>query len=83
MPTPMRFYTEAARRFGKVDPTDSRAIENFFVETFKTLPKKKKEEIIRFLLSGEGSPEKPWNAEDFKPEPKKSTKARKTTKKKK
>lgn len=54
MPTPMSAYIEAARKFGKVDPTDEKAIDKFFVDTFPSLPAKKQEQVLSFLLAHEG-----------------------------
>lgn len=59
MPTPMSAYVEAARKFGKVDPTDEKAIDKFFVETFPSLPAKKQEQVLSFLLAHEGPAENP------------------------
>jgi hypothetical protein len=54
MPTPMSAYVEAARKFGKVDPTDEKAIDQFFVATFPSLPPKKQKQVLSFLLAHEG-----------------------------
>ncbi len=54
MPTAMKWYKEAAKKYGGVDPTDEKAVEDFFVETFPTLESAKKEEVLRYLLSHEG-----------------------------
>lgn len=56
MPTPMRFYGEAAKKWGGIDPADTKAVESFFAETFSSLPAPIREEILRFLLSNETSP---------------------------
>jgi hypothetical protein len=56
MPTPMAAYSEAAQRFGNVDPTNATAVEAFFVETFPQLGGQRQEEILAYLLSREGAP---------------------------
>jgi hypothetical protein len=50
----MSAYIEAARKFGRVDPADEKAIDRFFVVTFPSLPAKKQEEVLSFLLAHEG-----------------------------
>ena len=54
MPTAMKWYREAAKRYGGVDPADEKAVEEFFVEKFPVLEQKEKEKILSFLLSHEG-----------------------------
>lgn len=54
MPTAMHWYNMAAQKWGEVDPTDEKAVEDFFVKTMSTLPNKKREDVIRFLLGHDG-----------------------------
>ena len=56
MPTPMWVYADAAEKFGKVDKTDDKAVDRFFVETFRTLSTRKQDAISSYLLKGEGKP---------------------------
>ncbi len=60
MPTAMHWYNMAAAKFG-VDPTDEKAVEDFFVETFRDLTKKERENVIGYLLGHDGSPKIPEN----------------------
>lgn len=54
MPTAMHWYNMAAQKFGKVDPKDEYAVETFFTDTMKTLPGKKKQAVIKYLLGHDG-----------------------------
>ncbi len=52
MNTPKFVYKEAAYIWGGADPTDKHAVDRFFVETFHTLSKKKKGEVLAYLQKG-------------------------------
>jgi hypothetical protein len=54
MPTAMHWYNMAAEKFGQVDPTDDKAVEDFFVKKMADLPKKSREDVVRFLLGHDG-----------------------------
>ena len=54
MPTPMSAYVVAAQKFGTVTPSDEQAVDKFFVDTFPSLPQKKQEQVLTFLLAHEG-----------------------------
>ena len=54
MPTAMHWYNMAAKKFGDVEPTDDKAVEDFFVNTMATLDKKVKEDVVRYLLGHDG-----------------------------
>ena len=59
MPTAMHWYNMAAQKFGNVEPTDGKAVEEFFVNGMHKLDKKTRESIMRFLLGHDGSPKVP------------------------
>lgn len=52
----MRFWAEAAVRWGGVDPSNRQALDHWWVEVFKTLPDETRQEILKFLLSKETAP---------------------------
>jgi len=54
MPTAMHWYNMAAEKWGKVDPTDEKAVEDFFTTTLSTLPKKTREKVFGYLLGRDG-----------------------------
>lgn len=54
MPTPMRWYAEAARLYGGVDPTDKEAVDQFFLEAFKRMDGLTQGEVLAYLLLKEG-----------------------------
>lgn len=54
MPTAMHWYNMAAQKWGKVDPTNDKAVEDFFVKGMHTLPKKTREKVIGYLLGHDG-----------------------------
>lgn len=54
MPTAMHWYNMAAQKWGSVDPTDEKAVEVFFVKGMHDLPKKTREDVIRYLLGHDG-----------------------------
>lgn len=54
MPTAMHWYNMAAEKWGKVDPRDAAAVEDFFVERFSKLPKPTREKIAKYLLGHDG-----------------------------
>ena len=47
----MRFFSQVAQKWGKVDPTDQLATEKWFLEEFPNLPKKDLEAILDELIS--------------------------------
>jgi hypothetical protein len=53
MPTAMHWYNMIAKKHG-VDPTDEKAVEDFFVHTVPMMNKKDRENITRFLLGHDG-----------------------------
>lgn len=54
MPTPMKWYAEAARIWGNVDPDDAEAVTDWFVEGFKHLDKPTQTAVMRYLLTHDG-----------------------------
>ena len=40
MPTPVKYFIQVAHKWGKIDPDDSQAIEDWFLTDFPNLPKK-------------------------------------------
>lgn len=54
MPTAMHWYNMAAEKFGKVDPKDEQAVEDFFVKGMHDLDKKTRERVMGFLLGHDG-----------------------------
>lgn len=55
MPTPMHAYAEAASRFGKVDPEDAEAVEEFFALKFAKLPPRTQKAVVDYLMRHEGT----------------------------
>ena len=50
MPTPMRFFSAVAQKWGKVDPDNDQAVEKWFLEDFPKLPKKDLNTILDELI---------------------------------
>jgi hypothetical protein len=56
MPTPTRFFHEIAARYGEVDPSDTEAVQDWYVEVLPTLPVETIDEILEWLLHELGGP---------------------------
>lgn len=56
MPTAMKWYNFAAKKFGGVNPYDEVAVDKFFAD-LRDFPKEEAQEIFDFLLEHDGLPE--------------------------
>jgi hypothetical protein len=54
MPTAMHWYNMAAQKFCNIDPTDEKAVEDFFVKGLATLDKPTQQKVMKFLLGHDG-----------------------------
>lgn len=50
MPTPMRFFIKVAQKYGNIDPSDNKAVEEWFLTKFRKLPKKDLNAILENLM---------------------------------
>lgn len=50
MPTPVKYYTKVAQKWGNIDPDDYQAVENWFLNDFPNLPKKELSAILDELI---------------------------------
>ncbi len=63
MTTPIKVFAELAARHGGVDPNDTCAVQNWFMETLPTLPPEQRQELLSKLLDQDGG------SADATPEP--------------
>ncbi len=53
MPPPTRHFHRIAALHGQVDPSDSEAVQHWYIEVLPTLPRERIEEILELLLQGD------------------------------
>ncbi len=59
MATPMHVYAELAARHGKIDPTDEKAVDHFFIQVAPTLSEEVQREIMHELIARDGESSEP------------------------
>ena len=55
MPTPIRYFSEIAAKYGDVDPDDADAVQKWFLDTLPSLESEQIDEILEAILRNDGA----------------------------